>query len=309
MTTGFQTQVNVQPAYGVEGDFASANPRFTVPALAGALVAGPGGVTVGRFAWQDPANQVTVNNFGTGAPSGFMGRSMQALITTYLAETSMVVPAGFMVTLFNGGDFFVKNAGTTETAIGQKAYAEQTTGKISFAATGSPATGASVTGSVAASAGSFTGSISGNVFTVTVVGSGVVVPGGTLSGSGVATGTMVVAQLSGAAGGVGTYSVNINEQTVASTTVSETYGTLTVSAVGSGTLAVNDVISGSGVTAGTYITALGTGTGGTGTYIVSPTQTAGSTTVTVLSNVETKWYAMNEAAPGELVIMSDHPLG
>ena len=49
--------------------------------------------------------------------------------------------------------------------------------------------------------------------------------------------------------------------------------TLTVDSVTSGTLSIGDVISGSGVTAATYITALGTGTGGTGTYTVSASQT------------------------------------
>ncbi|MDR3373159.1 MAG: DUF2793 domain-containing protein [Ancalomicrobiaceae bacterium] len=57
--------------------------------------------------------------------------------------------------------------------------------------------------------------------------------------------------------------------------------TLTVSAVASGTLQVGQVLSGSGVTAGTTITALGTGTGGTGTYTVSASQTVASTTITV----------------------------
>ena len=55
--------------------------------------------------------------------------------------------------------------------------------------------------------------------------------------------------------------------------------TMTVSAVASGAYAVGQVISGSGVTAGTVITGLGTGTGGTGTYQVSPSQTASSTTI------------------------------
>ena len=56
--------------------------------------------------------------------------------------------------------------------------------------------------------------------------------------------------------------------------------TLTVSAVGSGTLAVGTRISGTGITAGTYITTLGTGTGGTGTYTVSASQTVSSGTIT-----------------------------
>jgi hypothetical protein len=52
--------------------------------------------------------------------------------------------------------------------------------------------------------------------------------------------------------------------------------TLTVSAVTSGTLKVGMLISGVGVTSGTYITALGTGTGGTGTYTVTSSATTGS---------------------------------
>jgi hypothetical protein len=56
--------------------------------------------------------------------------------------------------------------------------------------------------------------------------------------------------------------------------------TLTVTAVSSGTLAVGAYITGTGITAGTNITGLGTGTGGTGTYTVSASQTVSSTTIT-----------------------------
>lgn len=56
--------------------------------------------------------------------------------------------------------------------------------------------------------------------------------------------------------------------------------TLTVSAVASGTIQVGQTIAGSGITVGTTITALGTGTGGTGTYTVSTSQTATSTAIT-----------------------------
>lgn len=56
--------------------------------------------------------------------------------------------------------------------------------------------------------------------------------------------------------------------------------TLTVSAVTSGVLYIGQVLSGSGVTSGTTITAFGTGSGGTGTYTVSTSQTASSTTIT-----------------------------
>ncbi len=56
--------------------------------------------------------------------------------------------------------------------------------------------------------------------------------------------------------------------------------TLTVSAATTATLAVGSVLSGSGVAAGTYISALGDGEGGEGTYTVSASQTVSSTTIT-----------------------------
>lgn len=55
---------------------------------------------------------------------------------------------------------------------------------------------------------------------------------------------------------------------------------LNVTAVSSGVIQVGMMLTGTGVTAGTTITALGTGTGGTGTYTVSTAQTVASTTIT-----------------------------
>ena len=56
--------------------------------------------------------------------------------------------------------------------------------------------------------------------------------------------------------------------------------TLTVSAVSSGSLSIGTTIIGAGVLTGTVITALGTGSGGTGTYILNPvSQTVSSETM------------------------------
>jgi len=63
-------------------------------------------------------------------------------------------------------------------------------------------------------------------------------------------------------------------------TGSITATTLTVTAVTTGILYVGAVITGTGITAGTTITALGTGTGGIGNYTVSPSQSVGSTNIT-----------------------------
>lgn len=56
--------------------------------------------------------------------------------------------------------------------------------------------------------------------------------------------------------------------------------TMTVTAVGSGTIYIGMLVTGTGVSANTYVTALGTGTGGTGTYVVSQSQTVASTALT-----------------------------
>ena len=305
----FQTQVNLTQAPAVAGDFASANQRHSTLSVPGGFVAGPNGLTVGLFAWADGGTGTILSNSGSGLPSGFVHRDLNAMITTYLSEFGNTIPAGMGVgELFNSGDFWAKNAGSGAVVVGMKAYANNANGTITFGPTGTPPTGASVTGAVAASTASVTGSIAGQVLTVTAVGSGTLVPGGTLSGTGVTAGTQIVSQISGTPGGIGTYYVSI-QQTVASTTISETYGTLTVSAVGSGALAVGDSFTGTGVVAGTTITALGTGTGGTGTYIVNNNTVVSSTTLTVASATETKWYAMSAAGPGELVKISTTALG
>jgi HK97 family phage major capsid protein len=75
-----------------------------------------------------------------------------------------------------------------------------------------------------------------------------------------------------------------NIQNGAVVTASITASVMTVTAVASGVLRVGQILSGTGVTAGTYISSLGTGTGATGTYNVIGDTTASSTTITALGN-------------------------
>jgi hypothetical protein len=136
------------------------------------------------------------------------------------------------------------------------------------------------TASIAANAAtSVTGSIAGNVLYVTAVSSGLLVPGATITGTGIAGGTKIQAQLSGTTGGIGSYAVN-NAQTVASTTITASYGVMTVTANTSGTFSPGQTISGTSVTAGTKITAFGTGTGLNGTYYVDQPTVVASTAIT-----------------------------
>ena len=316
----FPSQVNAAQAPAVAGDFASTNPRMSVLAAAGGLVAGAAGVTVGRFAWttephDSDGTAAIVNNFGTGPVTGFVHRAQQALITAFLAESSMVVPQGFPMTLFSGGDFWVQNDGTTVAVPGQKAYASFANGKVNFAATGSPSGATASAYTIAAETFSFTGTITGDVLTTSGVVTGTIYPGSVISGTGVTTGQTIVSQLTGVANGAGTYLVSIPEQAVTSTTISGTYGLLTLTTITAGTFAVGDTLSSSTgatyITPGTYITQIISGSGSvsgcTAAVNLTGSQTTG--TLTGATNVETKFIAMSSGLPGELVKISNWPLG
>lgn len=310
----FPNQVNTVPAPAVAGDFASANPRSSYLAGPGGLVAGPSGAIVGRFAWATaPVDAdgapTTVSNSGTGLPSGFVHRTQQALITNYLAAYGNTIQPGFGMTLMTSGDFWVVNSGASQALPGMKAYANFANGLVTFAAAGTPATGATSTGSsIAAQTFSVTGSITGAVLTVTAVASGTLYPGATISGTGVVSGTQIVSQASGTTGGVGVYNVSYGEQSVASTTISGTYGLLTIGTA-TGTFAVGNLLAATGsVVAGTYITANVTGAGGTGgTMVVTNNTVVSSQAINVAAtNVETKYTCESSGLPGEIVKISSY---
>lgn len=315
MSGSFQTFTNQLQAPGIAGDFASANPRAVLVSSQAygqtGFVAGPNGLTIGLFAWIDTATYRIASNSGVGAPAGFVHRAAEALITTYLTAYGMTIPAGFEAgNIFDAGDFFMVNNGTTIATPGMKAYANNVTGVATFAATGAPTAGGSGTASaIAASTSSVTGSIADNILTVSAVGSGSVRVGTIFTGTGVASGTQVQSQLTGTAGSTGTYIVSPRDQTVASTTLSGTYGTLTVGGTVTGTFAVGQTLTGSGVTAGSYIAALGTGTGGAGTYFISPSQVISSQTIGSSTNTETAWYCRSFGQPGDVVKISSRAMG
>lgn len=66
--------------------------------------------------------------------------------------------------------------------------------------------------------------------------------------------------------------------------------TLTVSSVVSGFIQVGTELSGPGITAGTVVTALGTGTGGIGTYTISPSQTVSSMTISAFNVIPSSQF-------------------
>jgi hypothetical protein len=142
------------------------------------------------------------------------------------------------------------------------------------------------------SAAIFTGSITTTTLTVDSVLSGTIAVGQAIFGDNINANTVITALGTGT-GGAGTYTVS-NSQSVTTTQINSTAApaiftgditgtTLDVTAVSSGTLQIGQTLEGANVTDGTIITALGTGSGGTGTYTVSPSQTAASATIYALN--------------------------
>jgi hypothetical protein len=316
MSGSFQTATHNLQAPGIAGDFASANPRAVLLSsqyynVAG-FKAGPLGLTIGLFCWADASTRTLLNNFGAGAPDAFVGRQgAGALITTYLNAYGMTIPAGFQYgNAYNAGDFFVVNNGTAEATPGMKAYANNVTGVATFAATGAPTQGGTSTASTIApeTGSSASSTIVDNLFTTGPSVTGTLVVGGVLSGTNVASGTVIQSQvtplLAGeVAGGVGRYIVSPRDQTVTSTTISETYGLLTVGGSVAGTFAPGQSLYDGSTTSYGTITAAGTGVGGAGTYYTQ-TRTVSSGTVDSYTNTETKWYCESFGQPGDVVKIS-----
>jgi hypothetical protein len=142
---------------------------------------------------------------------------------------------------------------------------------------------------IASIGATFIGTGSGTSLTVAPV-SGVIHPGSastaSITGTGVPTSTYIVSQVSGTAGGAGAYVTN-NPTTSSGASITATSTTMDVTGTTSGTIAVGQNDSGIGIASGTMLSALIGGTGGVGTYTVSPAQYAPSTSVTALGSTVT----------------------
>jgi hypothetical protein len=136
----FQASVKAQPAPALAGDFASSNPRSTAIAGPGQFVVPSGGLTVGNFVFINPADNTVHAAYVSGYEIGFVGRRQDGLITTFLAESTYALQAGFALTLFSGGDFWAKFAVAAPTP-GVAVYASTTDGTPQVASSGGVLTG------------------------------------------------------------------------------------------------------------------------------------------------------------------------
>jgi hypothetical protein len=324
--TGFQQAVGLYPAPAVWGARASMNPTATVDAGPFNLTVGVLGCTVGKFGWQSYAALTglsVVNNFNPTAPTlpdGFVGNEQQALITTWLGQNGMVIPAGYPVTLYNRGDFWAKTV-YADAAIGNKVFVNLFSGDVYPAATGSFPT-ANVGSAASVTATTTAGSYSMNI---TATGSGTVAAGQQISGPGLnsqfpiyietlgtyngTSGTVNLTQAAVTASTGGTFTttaaVGIGGAVISSATIASGSASLNVITVTSGVIAVGQQVQSStaGIPAGTYVSALGTGTGGIGTYTLSANATATITTQAFQFSawIETPWYFNSAGNVGDLV--------
>ncbi len=317
----FQKQVNVNPAPFSLGDRATNNPISTVVAGRGNLTAGLLGTTIAKFAWQSltaSTGASVVNNYSPTAPTvpdGFIANEQQGDITVWLADHTMSVYPGYPVTIMDGGDFVAQNP-YGDSVIGQKVFANLFSGDVLTAATGSFPTNSF------GSAAAFTATVSGYVMTVSAVTSGSLAVGQLITGTGVPFPTYIES-LGNGTGSAGTYNLTqtmtistgeaMTSQTPAgiggcvasSVSASASSTTLTVNTVTSGTIAVGQYVSATNIPSGTYIAALGTGTGGAGTYVLSAETTGSITTqpANFSSWIETDWKVKSPGNVGDFIVI------
>ena len=133
-----------------------------------------------------------------------------------------------------------------------------------------------------------TATVNRTTMTVTAVTSGTLAVGQTIYGTGILAGTKITRLLTGR-GGAGTYRISRRHSSLSSRTIKSlgrgatvvldgavglatlSGTTMTVSSVNGGTFKVGQTVTGTGITTCT-ISALGTGTGGVGTYTLSVSQ-------------------------------------
>lgn len=207
--TGFQTQVNIQPAPGIAGVKASANPAALYVTGPGGLVAGANGVAIAGFGWATPitngervdSNAALVADGVVRYPSGFVANTQQGNFTTYLAESGMAILAGQAMELVTRGDFWAKML-VAGAARGNRIFANLLDGTVCAAATGSTI-----------AANTFTASFATNVMTVTVAPALPLKVGQAIVSAGVAAGTYIKALGTGT-GGTGTYTLTTAPGTI-----------------------------------------------------------------------------------------------
>jgi hypothetical protein len=299
MSGGFQTTVNNQPGVGEAGDFYGVNPRAVVLAGPGEFNSPSGGVIVGHFVWADADTGNVSASYVAGYQLGFLRRegTTNTVIVQFLGSFATLVLSGFPLTLYSEGDFWASfAAGATP---GQSVYAD-------------PASGAAIAGaSGGINAATLNASIGWTDSGMTAAGTTLTLPGpvglvsvgDTVSSATITDSPTIISQLSGTPGGAGTYQLSSTETVGSGEAATGVSHVLSVNSVSTGALGVGSVVAGSGITS-EAITALGTGTGGAGTYVLAGAQQQHASEAMTVAAVATPWIVNSVAANGELAIIS-----
>ena len=300
----FQTSVNTNNPIGVEGDFASTNPRASAvnPGfdssgnMISGFIAGSNGVTIGQFAWISSDGR-TVTNQGQypKQPDGFVHRDQQGLLTQYLQAAGMLIPAGFPVTLMSRGEFFDKNVGPSAITRDGAIYVSYLDGSLNTAAGTAGSVTATLGSTNTASLGAtFTGaaSVASTSLIVTAV-TGLISIGDTVNGSGITDAPTIIAQTAGTTGGAGTYTLS-KAETCTGGTVTCFGNVVNVTAV-STYISVGDTISKTNYPAATIASQVSGTTGSTGVYTLSA---RGTQYVASATAVLTYGYTVSVTAVG-----------
>jgi hypothetical protein len=251
----------------------------------GMILSGPGGWPVGAYIISQLSGTTggvgnyLVFNTGASASTGNFTAASGTLTITAISSGSLVIGQAISGTGITNGTF-ITHALTGTGGIGTYIVTpSQTVGSRTIL--GGPIT-STTAGSIAPLTAVFTAQVSTAnpaIMIVSAISSGIIYPGMFISGSGVSAGIYITSQVSGTTsglGGIGTYTVSYNTVVVPSTTITASGGTFTADGTIKGTFSIGQVLNGTGITPGTNIVALGTGTGGAGTYIVNQSQTIAS---------------------------------
>lgn len=126
----FQNKINLTPAQGWHGDFASTNPRVSLLGKDGSYQVGVSGIQAGSFVWVSELDG-TVSNTGSNSPTGFVGRELTGVTLPGSYDNTMVILPGTMVTIYEKGEFLIELPQTVDAVQrGGEVYASLKSGGI-----------------------------------------------------------------------------------------------------------------------------------------------------------------------------------
>lgn len=315
MVAQFQKSVPIQYGFGIPGALYDDSPWRAAPWELNSASAAYNviGATAFTAVSGDPGSAIASGVAQAGGTGQFVGILANSKVYATSGPSTGSLDPTLALRNFEIGEMVSMGhlivALTGPATIGDAVAYDSTTGEIT-----SYSRSVSFTGSLATTTG---------VLTVSAITAGAIQPGMVVTAPGVAG--VTIESYGTGTGGAGTYNTNyvganigpvvftgaaLPPPAFAATASSiSTAGLMTISAVASGNLAVGAPVFGTGIPANAVITALGSGTGGTGTYTISPAPatTLGSTAVTgdaMISIPRAEVILFNAAGNGGLGVVS-----